>query len=73
MLVPEINLQMRNREYKDGEADPTVSDSMLILRQGEIISGMFDKSIMGTSSGGLLHCIWLEYGPEVAKNFLTQS
>jgi len=32
---------------------------------------MFDKSIVGNRSGGLLHVIWLEYGPKAAMDFLT--
>jgi DNA-directed RNA polymerase II subunit RPB1 len=61
MFIPEINLQMKNKNNQNLD-DLTLTDSLLILDKGEILSGMFDKSIIGTSSGGLLHCIWLEYG-----------
>lgn len=62
MFIPEINFNLKNRSYDSNLKDPTVSDSVLTLKNGEIICGMFDKSIMGISSGGLLHCIWLEFG-----------
>ena len=71
MFIPEINLQIQNRDSSENIEDLTLNDSLVILKKGEILCGMFDKSIMGTSSGGLLHYIWLEYGPKTAKDFLT--
>ena len=69
MITPEVNLQKGNDDVEDA----TLNDSLIILKKGELLAGMLDKSIVGTSSGGLLHYIWLEYGAEATVKFLTQS
>lgn len=35
--------------------------------------GMLDKGVVGSTSGGLVHYIYLDHGPERAANFLTYT
>ncbi len=47
-------------------------DSGVLIRGGKILSGSFDKSVIGKSNGGLIHVLFNDFGTEVTKNFLNQ-
>jgi len=34
---------------------------------------MFDKGTVGNTSGGVIHCIWLDDGPTAAAAFLSSA
>jgi DNA-directed RNA polymerase II subunit RPB1 len=44
----------------------------VIIEQGELLAGILDKKGVGNIEGGIIHVIWLEYGPEKCKNFFDQ-
>jgi len=41
------------------------------ILNGVILSGTLCKRVMGTSEGSLIHQIWLEFGHDVCKNFIS--
>ena len=46
-------------------------DSMVQIDNGELIQGIVCKRTVGNTSGGLIHCIWNEYGPQTTMYFLS--
>ena len=40
------------------------------MENGELIMGIADKTLVGTSSGGLIHVTWLEAGWEGTRRVL---
>jgi len=50
-----------------------VKETIIIVKRGELIAGSFNKSIVGSASGGLVHIIWKECGPKVCADFLSNS
>ena len=36
--------------------------SVLVIRKGEIYTGLLQKEVVGTGYGGIVHAIWLELG-----------
>lgn len=46
-------------------------DGEVIVRDGEMMSGQVCKKTLGTSEGSVIHRLWLEYSPEVSKNFIS--
>jgi DNA-directed RNA polymerase II subunit RPB1 len=38
-----------------------------------LLSGTICKKTVGASGGSLIHVIWMEYGPEAARSFLSQT
>src|SRR5690554_2871339 len=69
-----ISIERDNGQGKDGDTDHPYcrfNDSKVILRDGEHLSGVIDKRIVGASAGSVVHLIWLEHGPEKTKNFLS--
>ena len=46
-------------------------DNFVEIRKGELIQGIICKKTVGSScGGGIVHCIWLEDGPESSIQFL---
>lgn len=47
-----------------GKKDEELSlrDGKIIIEKGVLLSGMLDKGVVGSSAGGIVHIIWLDYG-----------
>ncbi|CAH8532801.1 unnamed protein product [Heterobilharzia americana] len=76
-LLP-LNATLRGRrtnaELWSGVAPggPTLmSDVDLVVCDGYLVSGMLDKAHIGSSSTGLVHCVYEAYGPESASCLLN--
>ena len=50
-----------------------IKDSMVLISSGELISGVFNKPIIGSAGGGIIHIIWKECGPKICQDFLSNS
>ncbi|CDS13468.1 Putative DNA-directed RNA polymerase(Fragment) [Lichtheimia ramosa] len=73
MVIPKgINCQTFHSTHPDREHTYiSPGDTRVIVENGELICGIVCKKTVGTASGGLVHTIVNEQGPEAAKNFLT--
>jgi DNA-directed RNA polymerase I subunit RPA1 len=58
--------QLKAEQWGKGSEEGTV-----LIQDGEFISGILDKSQIGSSSGGLIHAIHEIYGPAVAGKLLS--
>jgi DNA-directed RNA polymerase II subunit RPB1 len=47
-----------------------MASDCLLIGGGELLAGMLDKKMLGTSGGAIVHTIWLEHGPQGARAFL---
>ena len=54
---------------RSDDMDFAKSDCRVLIKAGELLSGMVCKRTVGSSSGSLIHIIWLEHGPETACRF----
>lgn len=75
LIIPQINL-IKDRmggsaEGGDEWNDP--KDNRVLIKKGELISGIICKATIGTSHGGMVHIINNEIGAESAKNFLSRT
>uniref|UniRef100_A0A1A9ZZT2 DNA-directed RNA polymerase subunit n=1 Tax=Glossina pallidipes TaxID=7398 RepID=A0A1A9ZZT2_GLOPL len=48
-----------------------MSESEVIIRNGELLIGVFDKQQYGATSFGLIHCMFELYGGKISTNVLT--
>ena len=64
--MPPVNLKKKNKSYDTHEVYKNIVD----IRNGEVISGVFDKAILGASEQGLIHIIFNECGMERTQQFL---
>jgi DNA-directed RNA polymerase II subunit RPB1 len=49
-----------------------INDKGILIRNGNILSGSVDKSVIGKSNGGLIHILFNDYGPVTTKIFLNK-
>ncbi|CAH8628055.1 unnamed protein product [Dicrocoelium dendriticum] len=76
--MPHLNCTLQGRRTKaelwsgvePGKPTP-LSDVDVVVCDGYLVSGILDKSHIGSSSGGLVHCVYESYGPEVAAHLLN--
>ena len=72
LLVPRINLTRDSGIASQNRGDHAYfskSDCRVIIRAGEVLAGVICKRSVGSSAGSLIHVIWLEHGPERARDF----
>jgi len=75
-ILPKINIEQEANGAPSGvgsDFDKSLCDVEVFIQKGEILKGILDIKTVGTSKGGLVHTIWLEYGPERARNFLSDT
>ncbi|KAJ8608431.1 hypothetical protein CTAYLR_010334 [Chrysophaeum taylorii] len=70
MVLPTTNYV--GKSYRKNTADNDADGSVTVV-SGVLVEGVLDKKALGTSAGGLVHTIWLEKGPEVARDFLNRA
>ncbi|KAK4337089.1 hypothetical protein RND71_044190 [Anisodus tanguticus] len=72
-IKPSILISQKPREFKaGGKIKPTeLCESQVIVRAGELLVGLFDKSNLGNTSYGLIHSCYELYGGEVSSSLLT--
>jgi DNA-directed RNA polymerase II subunit RPB1 len=74
MFLPPVNIERRAAWYRDGEPDAmSPVDAQVIIQGGAVVAGTLCKKTLGASAGGLVHIIWMEFGPEAARAFLSQT
>ena len=61
---------MNNNKADPGEKFMTATDTRVLIREGEVISGIIDKNVVGKAARGTIHIVCNEYDPEVAKKFI---
>ena len=66
MIIPKINM-VRGEKIMDSK------DETVMINNGELLSGILNKSSIGKSSGGMIHIIWKEKGPEETKIFMSRT
>lgn len=71
-IIPAINFTGFSSTHKSSEkfSDLSPIDSRVIIQQGELLAGIVDKKIIGSSAGGLIHITMLEKGPDETKRLL---
>ncbi len=65
-MMPPINLKMKNDSYSDNQRP---ENEVEILR-GNVIKGIFDKSIFSKPSKGIIHVTYNDYGPTDTVNLI---
>ncbi|MFP4523311.1 MAG: DNA-directed RNA polymerase subunit A' [Candidatus Nanoarchaeia archaeon] len=67
LLPTDLNFTAPNKNYKSHPTDP---ESTVVIKNGELLQGVLDKSNLGEGSGLLLRRIHKLYGPDKTVIFL---
>lgn len=72
-IKPSILISIKPHEYTaGGKIKPDeLCESQVIIRNGELLVGLFDKSNIGNTSYGLIHTSYELYGGEISTALLT--
>ena len=72
LILPKVNLTSTTANHDDKfKENLNLIDSFVQIINGELVEGIICKKTVGTTSGGLVHVIWNEFGPETTLWFLT--
>ncbi len=70
LIIPKINMIRYSNgkpDCNDGGKYMSNSDTIVRIEQGEIISGIIDRQIVGAKAQSLIHIIFNEFDPEQCK------
>jgi len=77
LILPDINIRNRKAGWHDDIHDKnnifSFGDTVVQIERGRLVSGTLCKKSLGSGGQGLIHTIWLEHGPNTARDFLTQT
>lgn len=68
LIIPKINYIRVN---DDDARSFYLDEASVIIKRGEFLAGLLGKAIVGNTRGSLIGCIWIDFGPDRAKNFFT--
>ena len=75
MICPKVNYEgsSKNANQLDTKvSDPfNLIDSDVLIHGGQLISGIVDKNIVGTSGGSIVHVCWLQFGWQETREFMN--
>ena len=71
-IIPtNINIDMANSSYDEDKPDK--DENFVRIRNGEILSGVIDKTVYQSRTKGLVHSIFNEYDPFTAAKFFDNT
>ena len=69
LIIPSIYLEKKNMRFGN-LPDDKKEQGKVQIKDGEYVSGVMDKNILGAKSQGLIHVIFNDLGSEKAEEFL---
>nr|AAD12604.1 largest subunit of RNA polymerase II [Vairimorpha necatrix] len=71
-ILPNTIYNGKSNEHNEEDLE-NVEDSYVIIRNGEILSGIIDKKAVGSTQGGLIHIIANDFGPDRVTCFFDDA
>ena len=71
LILPKINVIKDNNNFETINDDLHHKQNRVIIKDGKLIEGVLDKSLMGAKAGGIVHITFNDYGPNVTKDLLN--
>lgn len=68
-IMPPLTLKYKTKLYKDAE-DFATSNNVFDVRNGEYVRGQLEKSVLASTTKGVIHRIFNDYGCKAAANFV---
>ena len=72
MFCPNIFFKGKSKTHRPNSVFNHL-DTEVLIRNGQLLSGIMDKKSMGTSANGLMHVTWLEKGADAARRLLNET
>ena len=68
LLPKDLNFKRRGKEFKSRK----VVKGEVVIEKGNLKKGLIDSKFVGPEGGVLIHKLFLDYGPNVAADFLNK-
>ena len=68
-IMGPLSLKYKTKLFQDGE-DHESSNNILEIKNGEYMRGQIEKSVLGSSTKGIIHRLFNDFGPRTAANFI---
>jgi DNA-directed RNA polymerase II subunit RPB1 len=68
-IMPPLTMMYKTNKYKEGVDDFATSPNVFELRNGQMFRGQLDKSIIGSTTKGILHRVHNDFGNMACVNF----
>lgn len=72
MVTPKLNYRGYSKNHVKNKNPNNVNDSEVLILSGELMQGIVDKNIVGTSGGSIVHICQLQEGWEETRRFMNQ-
>ena len=69
-ILSPITLKYKTKLFEDGEEDASISNNVLEIRNGKYIRGQIEKSVLASTTKGVIHRICNDYGHMQAADFI---
>jgi DNA-directed RNA polymerase II subunit RPB1 len=70
IMPKKINMYLPNNQYDENKQN---KEQIVIIKNGEVVQGVFDKDTYQARTVGIVHSIYNEYGPEDTKIFFDNT
>jgi DNA-directed RNA polymerase II subunit RPB1 len=68
-ILPPLTLKYKTKLFKDSE-DAAISNNVLEIRNGQYMRGQMEKSVLASTTKGIIHRVFNDYGNFAAANFI---
>jgi DNA-directed RNA polymerase beta' subunit len=68
-ILPPMTMSYKTKLWEEGE-DYGTSNNVLEIHKGRYVRGQMEKSMLGSSSKGMIHRVYNDYGNMAAANFI---
>lgn len=68
-ILPPMTMKFKTKLFEEKE-DPVLSNNVLEIRNGQYIRGQMEKSVLGSSTKGIIHRICNDFGNMAAVKFI---
>ena len=67
-IMPPLTMVYKTKLFEDGE-EYKDSNNVLEIRNGKYTRGQLEKSVLGSTTKGILHRVFNDYGPKACADF----
>ncbi len=71
IIPPSINTERGLKDEDLKKAYWNADDRSLCIQKGTLVSGIFNKELVGQGAGSVVHLCWLDLGAEKTLEFMT--
>jgi DNA-directed RNA polymerase beta' subunit len=73
-IIPKgINVDMKTSHYDERKPKEENKHAVVSIKNGTVMSGVFDKEVYQARTRGLIHSIYNEYGPDETRTFFDNT